>query len=460
MAYTPQNPNGQAIAAASSPVVLASNQSAVPVTGPLTDTQLRTTPVAISGSIANTSFSVNNNGVVSTVNSSAVALGIGALFTGSSEDVTEQADVRVSVFTDQASAVDGLQLQQSSNGTNWDIVDSYTVPANAGKTFSVGVSAKFFRVVYTNGGVAQTLFRLQVKYHKTYSKGSSVRPQDARTNDNDMEEQLAHLLGFNGVSWDRLRSTVANGLAVDVTRLPALVTGAAVIGALVANQSVNKAQINGVVPLMGNGITGTGSQRVTIASDNTAFPVNATLAAETTKIIGTVNSSVKATYRASTIIPLVAAVTVNVPFLNIIGSATKTITVKRIRVSGMTLTAVGYFAINVEKLSSASTLGTFSTLVATSLDTNNAVVTAVVKAYTAAPTKGTLVGTIASHRTLWQATVAAAAGVTDDTIFEFGNAGDVQGVVLRGAAQELAMTFPVVLASAGTLAISIEWTEE
>jgi hypothetical protein len=43
---------------------------------------------------------------------------------------------------------------------------------------------------------------------------------------------------------------------------------------LAANQSVNNAQINGVTPLMGNGATGTGSQRVTIASDNTPFPVN------------------------------------------------------------------------------------------------------------------------------------------------------------------------------------------
>jgi hypothetical protein len=45
--------------------------------------------------------------------------------------------------------------------------------------------------------------------------------------------------------------------------------------ALPANQSVNNSQINGVTPLMGNGVTGTGSQRVTIASDNTAFSVNA-----------------------------------------------------------------------------------------------------------------------------------------------------------------------------------------
>lgn len=66
---------------------------------------------------------------------------------------------------------------------------------------------------------------------------------------------------------------VTNGLDVDVTRLPALATGANVIGALSANQSVNIAQINAVAPLMGNGVTGTGSQRVTVASDNTAFPV-------------------------------------------------------------------------------------------------------------------------------------------------------------------------------------------
>lgn len=61
--------------------------------------------------------------------------------------------------------------------------------------------------------------------------------------------------------------------------------------ALPANQSVNISQINGVAPLMGNGITGTGSQRVTIASDNTAFAVNATLSAETTKAIGVVRTS-------------------------------------------------------------------------------------------------------------------------------------------------------------------------
>lgn len=51
---------------------------------------------------------------------------------------------------------------------------------------------------------------------------------------------------------------------------------ATLAGAITAAvQQTNEKQINGVVPLMGNGVTGTGSQRVTVASDNTAFSVNA-----------------------------------------------------------------------------------------------------------------------------------------------------------------------------------------
>lgn len=43
--------------------------------------------------------------------------------------------------------------------------------------------------------------------------------------------------------------------------------------ALPANQSVNVSQINGVTPLMGAGNTGTGSQRVTVATDQAAIPL-------------------------------------------------------------------------------------------------------------------------------------------------------------------------------------------
>jgi len=64
-------------------------------------------------------------------------------------------------------------------------------------------------------------------------------------------------------------------IASDSTGTVVLATGAATIGALSANQSVNQTQVNGVAVLAGNGVAGTGAQRVTIASDNTAFTVNA-----------------------------------------------------------------------------------------------------------------------------------------------------------------------------------------
>lgn len=60
---------------------------------------------------------------------------------------------------------------------------------------------------------------------------------------------------------------------------------------IIPNTAMNVAQINGVTVLMGNGVTGTGSQRVTIASDNTAFSVNAIQSGtwNVTNISGTVS---------------------------------------------------------------------------------------------------------------------------------------------------------------------------
>ena len=56
---------------------------------------------------------------------------------------------------------------------------------------------------------------------------------------------------------------------VDIVTMPSVT-----IGVFPDNEPFNVSQINGVTPLMGNGVTGTGSQRVTVASDNTAFTVN------------------------------------------------------------------------------------------------------------------------------------------------------------------------------------------
>jgi hypothetical protein len=72
----------------------------------------------------------------------------------------------------------------------------------------------------------------------------------------------------------------AGRLWVSATVDAALPAGANVIGALVANQSVNLNQIAGTATATGNGVAGAGCQRVTIASDNSAVPTRALTAAD------------------------------------------------------------------------------------------------------------------------------------------------------------------------------------
>ncbi len=175
---------------------------------------------------------------------------------------------------------------------------------------------------------------------------------------------------------------------------------------------------------------------------------------------GTYNGE-KATYRASTLIPFVPAVTINIPWFLIEGSASKKVTVKRIAVSGATLTAVAYLAVNVVKFSTAASGGTAISAPMVPMDSNKPAATAAfVKYYTAAPTAGNTVGSIATSRTLFQSTTAVGTSIPRDFVFDFGDMPETGGVVLRGVAQGLGLVWPVVPASTVTIAVDIEWTEE
>lgn len=187
--------------------------------------------------------------VVSTNNSSTATLNSGVAFTGTSDNVQDYASIEVNVFADQASASDGLSIQQSSNGTNWDITDTYTVPASTGKTYSLAPAARFLRIVYTNGGTNQGAFRLQVVYHYTVTRSSTHRLADTITLQNDAELVIAQMRATN--------STNSVALICDAS----------------GNLGTNIASINSVTPLMGAGNTGTGSQRVTIASDQASVAI-------------------------------------------------------------------------------------------------------------------------------------------------------------------------------------------
>jgi hypothetical protein len=94
-------------------------------------------------------------------------LGVGETFTGKAVEMVRWASVSVFVFSDAGSVVNGLSLQQSSDAVNWDVKTEFTISAQGSGTFGVDLESQYFRVVYANGGVAQSEFRLQSVFHET-----------------------------------------------------------------------------------------------------------------------------------------------------------------------------------------------------------------------------------------------------------------------------------------------------
>lgn len=146
---------------------------------------------------------------VSDINSTTTTLGNGGVFTGKPEPTVGMESITVSLFTDQASATDGLQIQQSVDGQNWDFADKYTVASQSagnGKTYGAQVYASWARIVYTNGSTPQGSFRMQTIMHPNMLPTSVIRPQDAYSNENDMQSDVTFNMVWNGTTWDRWKA--------------------------------------------------------------------------------------------------------------------------------------------------------------------------------------------------------------------------------------------------------------
>ena len=96
---------------------------------------------------------------VSTLNSSTANLASSAAFTGTADGLNGISTIKVTFNTSQNCTV---QVQQSEDGTNWDINDSYTTTANIGDARVFQAVASYVRVIVTNNGASTTTFlRLQ-----------------------------------------------------------------------------------------------------------------------------------------------------------------------------------------------------------------------------------------------------------------------------------------------------------
>lgn len=141
------------------------------------------------------------------------------------------------------------------------------------------------------------------------------------------------------------------------------------------------------------------------------------------------------------------------------GSATKTIKVARIEISGAA-TAATNVVFTIKKHTIANTGGTSTTPTPMQQDSNDAAASATVLLYSAAPT-------IDASATIWKTVrlnlalaPAAASGATDRYVYNYGS-DPYEPLTLRGVAQEMAINFGgAAVPSGGVYDVAIVFTEE
>lgn len=234
-----------------------------------------------------------------------------------------------------------------------------------------------------------------------------------------------------------LRKT--NGVEIGTSSDPLKVDGNASSGASDAGAPVKVGAVfNSTLPTVTTG------QRVDAQSD-----ANGRLITNSVPVDGS-----KATYSAA-IIGLVAA---NTPtdIFTLTGSSTKTIRVLRAEFSA-TQTTAGVRDLVLLKRSTANTGGTSTIPTATPHDSTSAVATAVVHAYTANPTLGTLVGIIRAKKLVID--VTSKSGPVDRVEFFFAITPS-QAIVLRGTSEVFSINLNSVTSAGNLIDLFIEWTEE
>lgn len=207
--------------------------------------------------------------------------------------------------------------------------------------------------------------------------------------------------------------------------------GTAVFGALVANQSVNQTQLNGVAVSVGMGASDTGTQRFTLAQEPT---YGAGMTAATATAAGTGI------------------------FWEMCGSASKTIRVQKLVVSGTIATAAKNADVVLTKHSAATTSGTATTLTQVPYDSSSAAGTATnVRFFTVLGTAGTSVGVIQNGVIFLPLTTSPTFAQPAEFVWRDQ---DSEAPTLRGTAQCLTLNFGTTPTNAPSLLVSVRWTEK
>ena len=204
--------------------------------------------------------------VESTGNTSTAPLGIGGVFTGTAVEITNFSAINVAVKSDVASATDGLSMQFSPDGINWDHTHNFTVGVN-GVSFAQACELKYFRIVYTNGAVAQSSFRLT-----TILKRNNVSPSRYTVEQPMFGGQMADVVKAN--IWGLTTGGGGGYVAVKVNPSGALTTETTISGTVPVSGPLTDAQLRAsAVPVSG--------PLTDVQLRATAVPISGTVTANT-----------------------------------------------------------------------------------------------------------------------------------------------------------------------------------
>ena len=197
----------------------------VPAGGGVEATALRVTIASDSTGVLSVddnggTLTVDANTTADTGNTTAATLGIGANFTGTGFDLTNYASWSISVFSNVASATNGLKIEWSENNSNWDFSDSSDYVASVGNMITFGRKARYVRVNYTNGVTGQTTFRVFAWGHSVFTRQTRKFLKAALTDADTAQVVVAAMQGHSsagGGAWVDVKANPSGALVVDAS---------------------------------------------------------------------------------------------------------------------------------------------------------------------------------------------------------------------------------------------------
>lgn len=145
--------------------------------------------------------------IIDTGNSTTTPLGISGTYTGTWIEVTGYAALSVNVIAGQSSAINGAEMQFSSNGVDIDNRDIFSLGGGSGRVFFSPIRARYFRFVLLNGTITQGFLRVQtlLHFHPALPISDALTFDLKAANNFTAIPVTSYAHVFNGATWDRVR---------------------------------------------------------------------------------------------------------------------------------------------------------------------------------------------------------------------------------------------------------------